>query len=533
VGHREGYRLTVGERGVVIEAREAAGAFYGAQTFAQLVRQFGGRVPGVVVEDWPDLEVRGYMQDISRDKVPTMETLYALVDQLAALKYNQLQLYTEHTFAYSGHREVWAQADPMTGEQILELERYCAERFIELVPNQNSFGHMERWLKWPRYEGMAECPEGFVFPWGIRHPTGFSLDPLDPRSLELVEELFDELLPHFSSGLFNVGCDETFDLGMGKSKEACERRGKERVYLEFVLKIYEMVKKRGRRMQFWGDIILHRPELIPELPKDLIALNWGYDVGHPFEKETGAFAASGVPFYVCPGTSSWCSIGGRTENCVTNLKSAAEWGVKNGAAGYLNTDWGDIGHLQYLPASYVGIVAGGAYSWCLESNRELDVAGVLDLHVFRDRAGVMGRVAVDVGNVYLAANTPLANGTRYFWAFVGNADRKKLYQDVTVEEWGKYERAMEEAIAPLDGARMERGDAGVIVEEWRNAGRMIRHGCRRGRWMLDQSLGRKDELGVEMREIVGHHRRLWLARNRVGGVQDSTGRLELRLAEYR
>ena len=67
-------------------------------------------------------------------------------------------------------------------------------------------------------------------------------------------------------------------------------------------------------MQFWGDIILHKPELIPELPKDVIALNWGYDADHPFEKETRAFADAGVPFYVCPGTSSWLSISGRTDN---------------------------------------------------------------------------------------------------------------------------------------------------------------------------------------------------------------------------
>ena len=41
--------------------------------------------------------------------------------------------------------------------------------------------------------------------------------------------------------MFNVGCDETFDLGLGKSKAECERRGKERVYLDFLLKIHDAV----------------------------------------------------------------------------------------------------------------------------------------------------------------------------------------------------------------------------------------------------------------------------------------------------
>src|SRR5205814_5037841 len=192
-------------------------------------------------------------------------------------------------------------------------------------------------LKLPEYIELAECAEGFTFPWGLRHATGFTLNPLDERSIGLVRELYDELLPHFTSPLFNVGCDETFDLGLGKSKSECERRGKERVYLDFVLKIYEAVKRRGYTIQFWGDIILHKPELIPQLPKDIIALNWGYEANHPFEKETRAFADAGVPFFVCPGTSSWCSISGRTDNAIANLKSAAACGMANRAAGYLNT----------------------------------------------------------------------------------------------------------------------------------------------------------------------------------------------------
>ena len=178
------------------------------------------------IEDWPDFPNRGVMLDISRDKVPTMATLFALVDLLASMKFNQLQLYTEHTFAYRQHPQVWADASPMTGEEILELDAYCRERFIQLVPNQNSFGHLERWLKFPKYNGLSECPNGFSFPSGHRMEKGFTLDPQDPGSIKLIESMYDELLPHFTSKLFNVGCDETFDLGTGKSKALVERAEK-------------------------------------------------------------------------------------------------------------------------------------------------------------------------------------------------------------------------------------------------------------------------------------------------------------------
>ncbi len=105
----------------------------------------------------------------------------------------------------------------------------------------------------------------------------FSLCPTDPASVELLAGLYAELLPNFSSGLFNVGCDETFDIGQGRSKAECDQRGKMRVYLDFLNKVHSLVKSHGRKMMFWGDIIVHRPELIPELPVGAIAMSVGYD----------------------------------------------------------------------------------------------------------------------------------------------------------------------------------------------------------------------------------------------------------------
>ena len=188
----QGYRLRVSSAGIEILAGEAAGAFYGAMTLRQLLRQGSGELPAGEIADHPDFPVRGVMLDVSRDKVPTLESLCALVDQLAEWKINHLELYTEHTFAYRKHREVWAQASPLTGEEVMRLDAHCRTRFVELVPNQNSFGHLHRWLELPGYIHLAECPEGFEFPWGGRHDGPFSLDPTNPQSLALLAELFAE-----------------------------------------------------------------------------------------------------------------------------------------------------------------------------------------------------------------------------------------------------------------------------------------------------------------------------------------------------
>lgn len=231
VAHPQGYELTVTPQGIHIVASRPAGAFYAALTLAQMIESADHSDPQGVglraarVRDWPDFATRGVMLDVSRDRVPTMDTLYRLLDLLAGWKINHVQLYTEHTFAYRNHPEVWAEASPFTGEEILALDAYCRERFIELVPNQNSFGHMHRWLKHERHAALAETTGWFDTPRGMRRQGPFGLCPLDPGSLDLVRGLFDELLPHFRSRLFNIGGDETIDLGQGRSKEACEQLG--------------------------------------------------------------------------------------------------------------------------------------------------------------------------------------------------------------------------------------------------------------------------------------------------------------------
>ncbi len=535
----EGYRLRITPTGILIHAHDAAGAFYAVCTLKQLLEQAeSAALPCLDIHDWPDFPARGVMLDISRDKVPTMATLFALVDRLASWKINQLQLYTEHTFAYHNHPAVWSEASPMTGEEILALDAYCRERFIELVPNQNSFGHMERWLKHATYALLAETHEEFQTPWGMKMQGPFSLAPEHSGSIALLRSLYDELLPHFTSKQFNVGCDETIDLGYGASADACREHGVGQVYLDFLLKVYREVTARGRRMQFWGDIIIHYPELVQALPRDLIALEWGYEADAPFDTHGASFAAAGVPFYVCPGTSSWCSIAGRTDNALGNLLNAAENGLKYGACGYLNTDWGDRGHWQMLPVSYLGFAMGAAFSWCLEANRELPVRNVVSRFAFDDATGAMGKVAYEMGNLYQALGIPIVNGSPLFWALQWPEDRFIIRSNsVTPEGVHATLDAIEVAIAPLEGAIMRRGDADLIACEFRFTARLLRHACYRILMAQEDDPAQqgvaKAALAAEMEALIEEYRALWLARNRPGGLKDSIARFEAVLATYR
>ena len=316
-----------------------------------------------------------------------------------------------------------------------------------------------------------------------------------------------------------------------------------RVYLEFLLKIHQLVQRHGRTMQFWGDIILHYPDLIPELPKDIIALEWGYEADHPFAKNGQKFAQAGVPYYVCPGTSSWNTIAGRTANALGNLCNAAESGGAHGAIGYLNTDWGDYGHWQHLPVSFLGYAYGAAVSWAAQANRDLDLPRALDLHAFQDAVGVMGRLAYDLGNTYREAGVLVPNASLLALLLL-HSDQPLVEGDwpgLTVEGLERALEYVDRVMDPLSQARMTRPDAELIADEFRNAAALLRHACRLGIACLQTESGEiasipletRQALASELKEIVAEYRRLWLARNRPGGLADSVGQMERLLIMYR
>jgi hypothetical protein len=181
--------------------------------------------------------------------------------------------------------------------------------------------------------------------------------------------------------------------------------------LDFLKKISREVSLRGRRMMFWGDIILKYPQLIRELPENAIALNWGYESNHPFEKEAAQFARAGIPFYVCPGTSTWQTIVGRHENGLANLRAGAKAGKKFKAVGYLNTDWGDGGHPQPLAVSWPLFAAGATLAWNVNGFDEKSLVSALSRDVFEDSTGRVASAALKLGFVHRMLGVKAPNET--------------------------------------------------------------------------------------------------------------------------
>ena len=154
--------------------------------------------------------------------------------------------------------------------------------------------------------------------------------------------LYAELLPCFTQppGEHRPATSRS-SWGAAARELRCEEQGKGRVYLEYLLELVRPLQAEGRTVQFWGDIIGQHRELIPELPRErLIALAWGYEAPldpgevpanitsalagagvdveafRGFEVQAKRYTEAGIPFMVCPGTSSWLSLVGRVPNAL-------------------------------------------------------------------------------------------------------------------------------------------------------------------------------------------------------------------------
>ena len=125
---RQGYRLAVGKDHVTILGNDSAGLFYGLLTLCQLI-QDDGRIPRVVVRDWPDLDLRGTY--IGGEHIRPGYSVEEEIPRLAALKLNAAVLEFEALY-HLDRPEVFA--------RWRTIAALCRRHFIEPIPELQSLG---------------------------------------------------------------------------------------------------------------------------------------------------------------------------------------------------------------------------------------------------------------------------------------------------------------------------------------------------------------------------------------------------------
>lgn len=390
------YRLSAGPDGIRIQGGDGAGLLYGVQTLCQMVEQRGALIPAVTVRDFPQMPRRGYYLDQTRGRVLKLEELKRIVDRLCRYKLNEFQLYVEHTYLFRDLSEMWRDTTPLTAEEIIELDDYCAERHIDLVPSLASFGHLYMLLSTRSHEDLCELSDASSQPFSfLDRMCHHTVNVSDERTLPFIKKMLEEYMALFRSDRFNLCADETFDLGKGKSSELAAEKGTHRIYVDYLKELCDFVVQHGKKPMFWGDVICGEPMLAKELPEETICLTWGYAPDQR-EEESRRMAEAGISQYLCPGVSGWNQWMNQIGDSYRNITRMCSYARKYQAEGILNTDWGDFGHINHPEHSIVGMIYGAAFSWNGEEIPQDEINRQISVLEFKDGSGRMAELMAEL-----------------------------------------------------------------------------------------------------------------------------------------
>ena len=366
----QAYRLTIRRNSIRMEATTSSGLFYATQSLKQLFRhaylQNKGEtsLPCMTITDWPNYKIRAWQDDISRGPIVKMEYLKRLIPQLAECKLNAFSLYTEHTFKTRCHPDI-APNDAFTAEEIKELEDFCRPYHIQIIGNQQCFGHFEEILCNPFYSDLAD--------------TKWNLNPAKEETYKFLEDHLREVARAYKSPYFNINCDETESLGQGYAKAYVDSVGQTTAYYQHVNRVNRMLRPYRKRVMMWGDIADQHPEIVEHLDKDLFLIAWSYVGIDDFNNFLKPYVNSGHKFFVAPGVSLSERVWPKHYEFKKNIGNLCRDGYKNGALGVINTCWDDFGESLTNCALY-GLALGAETSWNTTASSKPDIDSRFETH---------------------------------------------------------------------------------------------------------------------------------------------------------
>ncbi len=348
----EGYVLSIEPHQAYVVGATGSGVFYGVQTLKQLLPLPGGprQIPTGTVRDWPAMQYRGIDDDLSRGPFPTLEFQKHQIRVFASFKINIYSPYFEHTLLYPDQPLPAPPGSSLTPADVAELVAYARQYHVTIIPEQEAFGHLHKVLKYDLYAGLAETPHGHV------------LAPGADGSLPLIKDWFTDIAQEFPSPFIHVGADETFDLGLGRTKDQVQQQGYGPVYVAFLKQIHDALAPLQRRLLFWGDIGDENPAAVSALPKDMIALPWDYWDSTGFDKLIEPFAKNGIETWVSPGDSNWNQVYPMEKTALWNIQGFIRDGQRLGSTGALTTVWNDDGEGLFNQDWY-GVLFGAVAAW--------------------------------------------------------------------------------------------------------------------------------------------------------------------------
>lgn len=387
----QAYLLDIDKKSIVISGKDRSGLFYGVQTLIQLLEEAkwgDGNLQGMQISDWPDMKLRwvhyNYFFHLDR-----FEYIKESVEKLAKFKINGIVMEFEDRFRYQSHPFVAAPVS-LTADQVTELTEYARQYHIDIVPLVQGFGHADYLLKHDQLKHLREDPAIYQ-----------SFCPLKEETYEFIFDLFEEVIDA-TPGVkyFHIGADEVRVMGKCPlCKKKMEEVGDLGLYLTWLNRVHEFMKKHDRTIVYWDDMPLKQAgiyrtthmetdekfdsiwaagtaklgEIINRFPQDGIFMRWNYGLGR-FKGNVSAldwYRDNNFKTMVATAIIGNWPLIPDYDNTPENIQSFLTLGAEKEVLGQLCTAWGDDAG-NHFEIYWMGFLASGEYSWSSKSPESLD-----------------------------------------------------------------------------------------------------------------------------------------------------------------
>ena len=220
----------------------------------------------------------GVMIDCSRDAVPSVDGLKRFIDAISKMGYNVLMLYTEDTYEVENEPYFGYKRGRYSMEELREIDEYAASVGVELIPFIQTLAHLNQLLRWRAY----------------RHKI-FDIDDIllidEPRTYELLENIFSTLSKTFRSKRVHIGMDEAHHVGLGKYLDQHGFTDRYALLLKHLKRVCEIAEKYGFESTMMANDLFFNlspgtfctdevrdfpPEITENVPKNCEMVYWDY-----------------------------------------------------------------------------------------------------------------------------------------------------------------------------------------------------------------------------------------------------------------
>jgi hypothetical protein len=368
----EGYYMEATSDYLMIAAESPKGIFYGITTLLQLIDEDGCYLEGVIL-DWPCMEIRGVSDENARGQAASIEGLKRYVRFLALLKMNMLQMNLEDMFASQVHpKSSDEERGCYTTEEIQDLCAYAAEYFVEVMPIQSTCGHLDNLFVLPEFKHLAEFEN-----------VSICFDLSNPNIYDYIKDIIEEEVNAWNKSVsFHMACDESWDVGKGRSKAFVDEKGLGMSYLDHYKKCYEIARdaleslhgKDNFRIFMYQDIMIHHPIVLEKLPrKNLVIDVWDYSKKEKYPAVNEILDAS-FEFIVSPSVMDYQRFLPSFSASEKNIINLITYGYKTAKAagkshlfkGETNTTWGDYRSENMRDLRMYGYALSATVAWNVE-----------------------------------------------------------------------------------------------------------------------------------------------------------------------